>query len=117
MRKNFRQPHRDDKDLDKEFPDPVLTERDYQSIQAEIEEIRRNLPKGNHPPIRQMWIVKNKGGIIRSGSLSIYPLAYRRLANRWDQFTTLSARKEFAEGRRFEQYEAFNKELINKLRN
>lgn len=115
MKKQFKRPYKDDANLDKEFPDSPFNQRMFDEIKLEVDELRKREVDGG-PTIRDAWIVKHQGGRwSREYGLAVRPEAYKRLSKKWDEFTEWSGKRDYAEGKRMEQYDEMAREQINKL--
>lgn len=104
-------------DIDREYPDPPFSNRDYQSMKVELETLQKAMPSaGKGPSLRDLWIVKNKGGRIVTGyGLTIWPTMYQILSKKWENYCDWQTRIEYAEGRRLSQLDDIARESIGKM--
>jgi hypothetical protein len=112
-------PYKDDHDIDREYPDPPFTQKDYDEIRAEVVEIEKTQTEEEkkarpYISVRERWIVKHGGGRFQ-GREFLVRRAYPKVADKWDKFVEWAAKKDYAEGRKMEQFAKMEGESVEKI--
>ncbi len=99
--------------IEKMFPTPPLTEKDFIVLEKELEEMKAKLPKGCN--IFDYWIAKNGGGTLYTKMtyrLAVRPHEYKILSDKWSKYMFWKRGKERGSQQRLSQLEENNGDII-----
>ena len=105
-----KRPYKDEADLDKEYPDPPFTHKDFEEVRKELAEVEASRDPGSTILPRTLWLVKKGGGRLQNGELMVRVEQYKKLSERWNKFTEWQAKIEFAESERLKQLDEISKQ-------